>query len=115
MTDLTAVPGSTRPSGIDPDRRFRREPAWSNAVEKTEPVTDRRLSGEHWWDPDRIAHRDDAPRFCPACGESLADPSSIAVEFWESERRVFHTQCGQCSWTGDIARVERMVGHEPPH
>jgi hypothetical protein len=37
----------------------------------------------------------------------------LAVEYWEAERRVYHTWCRSCGWTGDIMRVERMIGHEP--
>jgi phage terminase large subunit GpA-like protein len=39
----------------------------------------------------------------------------ISVEYWEADRRVFHTWCNTCGWSGNIVRVERMVGHEPEH
>lgn len=87
----------------------------SNHVDVPAPVADRRLTGAHWWDADRLAHARDAPAFCPACAASLDTPGSIAVEFWEGSRRTFHTRCERCSWSGDITRVDRMVGHEAPH
>lgn len=90
-------------------------PRWTNHVETPLPVRDRRLTGEHWWDPDRLAHADDHPRFCPACGGSLLGEGAIAVEFWQADRRVYHTAHFACGWTGDIARVQRMVGPESPH
>lgn len=97
-------------------RRVRREPRWSNHVDVPDPIrSERRLTGEHWWDRDRITHMDDEPKFCPNCGQGLDVPGSIAVEYWESDRRVYHTNCAHCSWSGDIARVVRMVGPEPPH
>lgn len=107
--------GSPRPSSTSPARRFRREPAWTNHVELAPLVGDRRLSGVHWWDPDRIAHVSDSPAFCPGCGAGLSGAGSLAVEYWEGEQRVFFTRCGECGWSGDITRVDRMVGHEPPH
>ena len=84
-------------------------------MEVPEPVTDRRLSGAHWWDPDRVAHTQDAPAYCPSCGASLDRAGSITVEYWQGELRTFHTRCGACSWSGDVTKVERMVGHEAPH
>lgn len=69
----------------------------------------------HWWDPDRVAHSQDSPAYCPSCGAPLDRPGSIAVEYWEGERRTFHTRCGACAWSGDITKVERMVGPEAPH
>lgn len=114
MSGADAHPGARRP-GSTPARGYRRDPAWSNHVEPVTPVTDRRLTGAHWWDPDRIAHASDAPRFCPACAAALDGVGSMAVEYWEGDRRVFHTRCGGCGWSGDIIRVERMVGHEAPH
>ena len=95
--------------------RARRVPRWTNHVDPVDPVRERRLSGDHWWDPDRVRHADDAPRFCPACASALDGPGSIAVEYWEADRRVYHTACHACAWTGDIAKVDRMVGHEAPH
>ena len=106
---------SPSPSPTTPSPRYRREPAWTNHIDIPPPVADRRLSGDHWWDPDRIAHEADAPRFCPACGGGLDGPGSIAVEYWQADRRVFHTRCDGCGWTGDIARVDRMIGFEAPH
>jgi hypothetical protein len=34
------------------------------------------------------------------------------VEYWEGDRRVYHTWCRACGWTGDIVPVDRMIGHE---
>lgn len=83
---------------------------YPNHVEPPEPISDRRLSGVHWWDPDRIHHLEDLPRFCPSCGSALSD--GISVEYWEAEQRVYHTWCHGCGWAGDIIRVRRMVGYE---
>lgn len=99
------------PTGL----RVRREPRWTNHVPPVVPVADRRLGGNHWWDPDRIAHEADMPKFCPECAEPLDTDGSIAVEYWEGEHRVYHVRCHACDWSGDVKRVQRMVGHEPPH
>ncbi|MGH9304450.1 MAG: hypothetical protein ACRDZ5_08570 [Acidimicrobiales bacterium] len=80
-----------------------------------EPVPGRRLSGEHWWDPDRLSHLDALPRFCPHCGTGLSGSGGAAVEYWEGDRRVYHTWCHACGWAGDITGVGRVVGHEPAH
>ena len=93
----------------------RREPRFSNHQETVTPVADRRLTGDHWWDPDRIAHEQDHPRFCPACGEVTEDFGTIAIEYWEGDKRVYHLRCDSCGWSGDIARVGRMIGIEAPH
>ena len=70
-----------------PAPRYRRDPQWSH----------------------------DAPRYCPACGRGLDGPGSLAVEYWEGDDRTFHTRCGECGWSGDITKIERMIGHEAPH
>lgn len=100
---------------VPPGRTYRKDPAWSNHQDVPEPVADRRLTGAHWWDPDRLAHVADQPRFCPHCGGALDGPGSIAIEYWQGENRVFHTRCDRCDWKGDITRIERMIGIEPPH
>lgn len=103
-------------SPLPPGFRARREPRWTNHQESVAPVADRRLSGDHWWDPHRLAHEADMPNHCPNCGARLDDhDGSIAVEFWEGDRRTYHVRCDACDWSGDVTRVERMVGHEPPH
>jgi hypothetical protein len=107
---MTASPSPTTPSP-----RYRTDPAWSNHMAVPPPVADRRLSGDHWWDPDRLAHEADAPRFCPACGHGLDGPGSIAVEYWQGDSRTYHTRCDGCRWSGDITKVDRMVGPEAPH
>jgi hypothetical protein len=73
---------------------------------------EQRLTGEHWWDPDRRQHVDDLPRHCPRCAAELDVGTGISVEYWEADRRVYHTWCGACRWTGDIVPVDRMIGHE---
>ncbi len=83
---------------------------YQNHVEPPVPVADRRLTGVHWWDPDRLRHLEDMPRHCPNCAANLAD--GISVEYWEASRRVYHTWCSDCDWAGDIVRVRRMLGHE---
>jgi hypothetical protein len=81
-------------------------------VEPPVPVRGRRLTGVHWWDPDRVRHLDDMPRHCPSCGAAVTGGRGIAVEYWEADQRIYHTWCRACGWTGDIIRVRRMVGHE---
>ena len=57
-------------------------------------------------------HLHDLPRYCPDCGAELAADRGIAIEYWEADRRIYHVWCRSCSWTGDIIRVRRMIGHE---
>lgn len=85
---------------------------YPNHVEPPDPVSGRRLTGAHWWDPDRLRHLDDLPAFCPKCGADILENGGISVEYWEADERVYHTWCHQCGWAGDIAKVHRMVGHE---
>lgn len=85
---------------------------YPNHVEAPIPIRGRRLTGAHWWDPDRIAHLDDLPAFCPSCGAAIVENGGLSVEYWEADRRVYHTWCHDCGWVGDIVRVRRMVGHE---
>ena len=84
-----------------------------NHVEPPDPLPGRRLGGVHWWDPDRLHHLHDLPRFCPDCASTVTGEGGLAVEYWEADRRFYHTWCAACGWTGDIVRVRRMVGHEP--
>lgn len=88
---------------------------YPNHVEPPVPIRERRLSGVHWWDPDRIRHVDDRPQHCPSCGVSFEKSKGIAVEYWESDRRVYHIWCDVCGWAGDVTRVHRMVGPEAEH
>ena len=83
---------------------------YPNHVEPVTPIAERRYSGQHWWDPDRLNHLLDMPEFCPSCGHSLED--GIAIEFWDAGNRVYHAWCRTCEWAGDIVRVRRMVGYE---
>ena len=46
MTVISHTPPSTTPAP-----RYRTTPAWSNHMDIPAPVADRRLSGDHWWDP----------------------------------------------------------------
>jgi len=76
----------------------------------------RRLSGDHWWDPDRERHVRDKPRHCPNCGHDVGDDeASLAVEYWEADRRIYRVWCRDCGWSGDVIKVERVRGHEPGH
>ena len=86
------------------------EPA--TAREVPDAAKEQRLTGEHWWDGDRERHVEDMPRHCPRCAAVLDPKSGISVEYWEADRRVYHTWCQTCGWTGDIIKVDRMVGHE---
>jgi hypothetical protein len=83
---------------------------YPNHVEPPTPIRGRRLTGPHWWDPDRLSHLDNLPHHCPNCGDSLS--GGISVEYWEADQRIYHTWCHSCRWTGDIIRVRRMIGHE---
>lgn len=82
------------------------------AVEEPKPAN--RLTGDRWWDADRERHIRDRPRHCPDCGAAI-DEHGIAVEYWEGDRRIYHTWCGVCRWAGEIVRVDRMIGQEPEH
>jgi hypothetical protein len=55
-------------------------------------------------------HLHDLPRFCPDCGASISEESGMAVEYWRAEQRIYHVWCRACHWSGDIARVRRMIG-----
>lgn len=73
-----------------------------------------RLGGDHWWDPDRERHVRDTPRHCPNCGHAVSeDETSLAVEYWEADRRVYRVWCRSCEWSGDVVKVDRVRGHEP--
>ena len=78
------------------------------------PTPTRRLTGEYWWDPDRDRHLQDRPKHCPECGASI-EPRGLAVEYWEADRRIYHTWCAGCGWAGDITVVRRLIGYEPEH
>ena len=71
-----------------------------------------RVSGAHWWDPDRANHLAYRPRHCPNCGGAVTGAEGISVEYWEANRKVFHTWCNACGWAGNIVRIQRMIGHE---
>ncbi len=78
--------------------------------------TSRRLSGDGWWDPDRERHVRDKPRHCPNCGHSIGeDETSLSVEYWEADRRIYRVWCRDCGWSGDVVKVDRVRGHEPGH
>lgn len=88
---------------------------YPNHIELEPPIRERRLSGVHWWDPDRLNHLDDLPAFCPKCGAAIVENGGLSVEYWEADVRVYHTWCHACGWAGDIARIHRMIGHEAEH
>lgn len=71
--------------------------------------------GRGWFPRDAERHRQDAPRYCPACAAALALPDGgqgIVSEYWVAADRVFVCFCGSCGWSGDIVLAERVVGHE---
>lgn len=74
-----------------------------------------RMTGDHWWDADRQRHVTDSPRHCVNCGSPIDDESGMVVEYWESDRRIYHVWCGACGWAGDVVTIDRMIGHEPHH
>ncbi len=80
-----------------------------------EPDPQRRLTGDHWWDPDRERHLRDHPRHCPECGAAIDDELGMVVEYWEGEQRIYHTWCRACGWAGEVVKVDRVIGHEPEH
>ncbi|HYU94003.1 MAG TPA: hypothetical protein VEN95_11070 [Actinomycetota bacterium] len=55
---------------------------------------------------------EDLPKHCPRCAAELDAETGISVEYWEGDRRIYHTWCATCRWTGDIIPVARMIGHE---
>lgn len=91
-----------------PDR-----PAHLRAVPTDQPA--KRVTGKHWWDPDRQAHLADKPNHCPDCGQKLVIETGLAVEYWEGDDRVYHVWCSNCRWAGDVIRRHRMIGHEAEH
>ena len=88
---------------------------YPNHIASEPVVRERRLSGVHWWDPDRAHHLDDLPAYCPHCGAAVIDTGGIAVEYWEADERIYHIWCHDCGWAGDITRVHRMVAPEADH
>ncbi len=52
------------------------------------------------------------PRHCPRCAAALDPETGISIEYWQGDQRVYHTWCRSCGWSGDIIRVDRMIGHE---
>lgn len=58
-----------------------------------------------WFDPHADEHRRDAPRHCPACGQSLQGGGSVTIEYWAARDRIFHTWCRACRWSGDVLRA----------
>lgn len=74
-----------------------------------------------WFPQDALRHRQDAPRFCPACASPLAVADGggagggLATEYWVAADRVFACFCGSCGWSGEIVLAERVVGHEAEH
>jgi hypothetical protein len=79
------------------------------------PATDH---GRGWYPHDVAAHRTDAPRHCPACGQCLGISDGghgIATEYWTAHERIFVCYCGVCGWWGDVVLSDRVVGHEPEH
>ncbi|MGI8516750.1 MAG: hypothetical protein ACR2ME_00130 [Acidimicrobiia bacterium] len=88
---------------------------YPNHIVSEPPIRERRLSGVHWWDPDRLNHLDDLPAFCPRCGVGIVDKGGIAVEYWQAEERIYHIWCHECGWSGDITKIHRMTSHETEH
>jgi hypothetical protein len=91
---VTAGPSGTNGSGAGPD------------------------AGRGWFPLDAARHRQDAPKFCPACASPLAiadGGAGLATEYWVAADRVFVCFCGACGWSGDIVLSARVVGHEAEH
>ena len=74
-----------------------------------------RLTGDHWWGADHRRHTSDSPRHCANCGSPIDDESGMVVEYWESDRRIYHVWCSACGWAGDVVTIDRLIGHEPDH
>jgi hypothetical protein len=68
-----------------------------------------------WFLADAERHRQDAPRYCPACAAALLlteGGQGLVTEYWSGRDRVFVCFCGACGWSGDIVLADRVVGHE---
>lgn len=52
-------------------------------------------------------------KYCPKCGESLLNERSLLNEYWDSENTVYFCWCHDCSWTGEVNEVLRVVTTEP--
>ena len=71
-----------------------------------------------WFPLDAQRHREDAPRYCPACAAPFANGDGghgLATEYWVASERVFACFCGACGWSGDIVLAARVLGHEAEH
>lgn len=66
------------------------------------------LAGEPLADPDRAG----TPDRCPACGASLHHQGRLQRGDGVRRGAVFRCRCGTCGWSGDIVRVDWMIGHE---
>jgi hypothetical protein len=91
------------------------------AVGKSRRPADRGFAVDRargWFPHDAERHRQDAPRFCPACAAPLAladGGRGLATEYWVAHDRVFVCFCGDCGWSGDVVLSARVVGHEADH
>ena len=68
-----------------------------------------------WFPVDAERHRQDAPRYCPACAAALSlaeGGHGLTTEYWTGRDRVFVCFCGACGWSGDIVLAARIIGHE---
>jgi hypothetical protein len=61
---------------------------------------------------DAEAHYLDRPKYCPECGVPFTEANALVVEYWVGAARVFATWCAGCSWSGEIVRASRTIGHE---
>jgi len=74
---------------------------------------DTAAGGEHR-DVDHGRHPAGQPAFCPGCAYPIGDDlSSLVVEFWEADRRVYRVSCASCRWTGEISQLTRAHNHDP--
>lgn len=47
--------------------------------------------------------------YCPNCGESMALPSSLVVEYWSANDTIHFCWCSTCHWRGEIKKVVRVT------
>lgn len=52
------------------------------------------------------------PKFCPNCTESLMDDKSLLNEYWISDDVAYFCYCSNCSWTGEIFEIKRVIAPE---
>lgn len=51
-------------------------------------------------------------KYCPSCGESIQNPTSLVNHFSESDDEVYFCWCKHCQWRCEIKPVQRVTIYE---